>query len=71
MCVRAGLTAIPYQADFRLWGSPTPDGQIGEVEATVVAYCTQAGHGTRIITPGSITAVQVCSSSLPCYLSLT
>ncbi|KAF7984665.1 hypothetical protein HWV62_12926 [Athelia sp. TMB] len=56
-------------ADFCLWGSPTPDGQIGDVEAAVVAYCTQAGHGTRIITPGSITAVQFMKTSA--YIQIT
>jgi len=56
-------------ADFCLWGSPTADGQIGDVEAAVVAYCTQAGHGTRIITPGSITAVQFMKTSA--YIQIT
>ncbi|KAI5476396.1 hypothetical protein MNV49_007774 [Pseudohyphozyma bogoriensis] len=30
----------------------------GDVEAAVVAYCTQSGHGTRIIPAGAITGVQ-------------
>lgn len=49
-----------FQADFCLWGSPTADGVIGDVEAAVVAYCTKPGHGTRIIPAGAITAAQVC-----------
>lgn len=50
------------QADFCLWGSPTAADQpstIGDIEAAVVAYCTQPGHGTRIIPAGSITGAQV------------
>ena len=43
--------------DFCLWGSPTPDGVIGNIEAVVVAYCTKPGHGTRLIPPGTLTAV--------------
>ncbi|KAF7966392.1 hypothetical protein HWV62_38867 [Athelia sp. TMB] len=46
-------------ADFCLWGSPKANGVIGDVEAAVVAYCTQPGHGTRIIPAGSITAAQL------------
>ena len=45
--------------DFCLWGSPTPNGVIGNLEAVVVAYCTKPGHGTRIIPPGTLTAVYV------------
>ena len=55
------------QADFCLWGSPTAANQpstIGDIEAAVVAYCTQSGHGARIIPPGSITGAQVLVSEL-------
>jgi len=44
--------------DFCLWGSPVSNGQIGNVEAQVVAYCTKPGHGTRVIPPGTLTGVQ-------------
>ena len=47
------------QSDFCMWGSPTPNGQIGDVEAAVVAYCSQPGHGTRIMPAGTITGAQV------------
>jgi len=45
--------------DFCLWGSPTANGVIGNVEAIVVAYCSKAGHGTRIMPEGTLTAVYV------------
>jgi hypothetical protein len=44
--------------DFCLWGSPVTNGEIGNVEAQVVAYCTKPGHGTRIMPPGTLTSVQ-------------
>jgi len=44
--------------DFCLWGSPVANGEIGNVEAQVVAYCTKPGHGTRIMPPGTLTSVQ-------------
>ncbi|KAF7970700.1 hypothetical protein HWV62_23238 [Athelia sp. TMB] len=56
-------------ADFCLWGSPKANGVIGDVEAAVVAYCTQPGHGTRIIPAGSITAAQFMRTSA--YIQVT
>ncbi|KZP27877.1 hypothetical protein FIBSPDRAFT_730011 [Athelia psychrophila] len=50
-------------SDFCIWGSPIDNGQIGDVEAATVAYCTQPGHGTRIIPAGSITAAQFMKTS--------
>jgi len=55
--------------DFCLWGSPTPAGTIGDIEAVVVAYCTKAGHGTRLIPPGALTAVQFIKA--PGYIQVT
>jgi hypothetical protein len=55
--------------DFCLWGSPTPNGAIGDVEAVVVAYCTRPGHGTRLIPPGTLTAVQFIKT--PAYIQVT
>ena len=51
--------------DFCLWGSPTPNGAIGDIEAVVVAYCTKSGRGTRLIPPGTLTAVYVPISLIP------
>jgi hypothetical protein len=49
-------------SDFCLWGSPTPDGTIGNEEAQVVAYCTK-GHGARQIPFGAITGLQFTKTS--------
>ncbi|BGP55368.1 hypothetical protein JCM8202_004708 [Rhodotorula sphaerocarpa] len=50
-------------SDFCLWGSPVPNGLVGDVEAAVVAYCTTDKHGTRVIPPGAITGLQVLRTS--------
>ncbi|GAA6027410.1 hypothetical protein JCM8097_007841 [Rhodosporidiobolus ruineniae] len=52
-------------SDFCLWGSPTTNGSglIGDVEAAVVAYCTNDQHGARVIPEGSITGLQVLRTS--------
>lgn len=47
--------------DFCLWGSP--DGgngnqTVANEEEELVAYCTTATHGTRVIPPGALTGVQ-------------
>jgi len=55
--------------DFCLWGSPKPKGVIGDVEAEVVAYCTKPGHGTRLMPPGTLTAVQFIKT--PGYIQVT
>jgi len=55
--------------DFCLWSSATPNGVIGDVEAEVVAWCTKPGHGTRIIPPGTLTAVQFIKT--PGYIQVT
>ncbi|KAI5474859.1 hypothetical protein MNV49_002341 [Pseudohyphozyma bogoriensis] len=60
LCQTAFLNSLD---DFCLWGSATPDGQIGDVEAAVVAYCTKSGHGTRIMPGGTITALQYMRTS--------
>ncbi|KAF8180854.1 hypothetical protein BJ912DRAFT_814656, partial [Pholiota molesta] len=49
--------------DFCLWGSPEADGDIGDDEAKVVAYCTKPTHGTRVIPPGAITGLQWIKTS--------
>ncbi|PPQ92149.1 hypothetical protein CVT25_008774 [Psilocybe cyanescens] len=55
--------------DFCLWGSPDPNGQIGSVEAKVVAYCTKPYHGTRLIPPDAITGLQWIRTSA--YIQVT
>ena len=44
--------------DFCLWGPPTLN-DIADAEGEVVAYCTKAGHGTRIMPDGTITGMQL------------
>ena len=43
-----------------MWGAPglSPNETIGDIEAAVVAYCTKAGHGARVLPPGAITGLQ-------------
>jgi hypothetical protein len=55
--------------DFCLWGSPTVNGLIGNVEAEVVAYCTKPGHGTRVMPAGTLTGVQFMRTSA--YIQVT
>ncbi|KAH9484616.1 hypothetical protein JR316_0004098 [Psilocybe cubensis] len=55
--------------DFCLWGSPDTAGEIGNVEARVVAYCTKPYHGTRLIPPDAITGLQWVKTSA--YIQVT
>jgi len=55
--------------DFCLWGAPSPNSIMGNIEAEVVAYCTKPGHGARLIPPGTLTAVQFIKTSG--YIQLT
>ena len=45
-------------SDFCMWSSSEPNDTVGASEAREVAWCTQPGHGSRIIPPGAITGVQ-------------
>ncbi|PPQ87412.1 hypothetical protein CVT25_008108 [Psilocybe cyanescens] len=55
--------------DFCLWGSPDTAGEIGNVEARVVAYCTKPYHGTRLIPGDAITGLQWVQTSA--YIQVT
>jgi len=55
--------------DFCLWGSPTANGQIGNVEAAVVAYCSKPGHGTRVFPAGTLKGVTFMRT--PGYIQVT
>ncbi|BGP18536.1 hypothetical protein JCM10213_002951 [Rhodosporidiobolus nylandii] len=49
-------------SDFCLWGSSLTGSEldtIGDIEAAVVAYCTQDNHGARLIEAGAITGLQL------------
>jgi hypothetical protein len=50
-------------SDFCLWGSPTANGDIGDVEAKVVSYCTNPQWGGRPIPAGGIHGVQFMRTS--------
>ncbi|KAK7045245.1 macrophage activating glycoprotein [Favolaschia claudopus] len=50
-------------SDFCLWGSPDPNGAIGDVEAKVVSYCTNPQWGGRPIPPGALHGVQFMRTS--------
>ena len=47
-------------ADFCVYSSPETgaNGTIADDEARVVSYCSLAGHGTRVMPPGTITGAQ-------------
>ncbi|KAG8940914.1 hypothetical protein FRC04_004897 [Tulasnella sp. 424] len=55
--------------DFCLWGPPTPNSEVGTTEGESVAWCTKAGHGTRIIPAGAITGAQFMKT--PDYIQIT
>lgn len=44
--------------DFCLWTPPDPNSVVGDVEGSMVAWCTKPGKGTRMIPPGAITGLQ-------------
>ncbi|GAA5970908.1 hypothetical protein JCM11641_004504 [Rhodosporidiobolus odoratus] len=52
-------------SEFCLWGSPTVDNTstIGDIEASVVAYCTSDKMGARVIPAGAVTGLQVLRTS--------
>ncbi|KAF6766293.1 glycoprotein [Ephemerocybe angulata] len=48
--------------DFCLWAPPSPGKTVGEIEGEMIAWCTQPGHGTRVIPDGALTGVQFVKS---------
>ncbi|KAG2003663.1 hypothetical protein CC2G_004252 [Coprinopsis cinerea AmutBmut pab1-1] len=44
--------------DFCLWGPPEMGQTVGDVEGSMVAWCTKPGHGTRLIPAGALHGVQ-------------
>jgi hypothetical protein len=55
--------------DFCLWGPPTPDSSIADTEGIEVAWCTQPGHGTRVIPQGTLLGAQLLKT--PDYWMIT
>lgn len=53
----------PADLSSCLWGPSEPNSVVGDTEGSAVAWCTQPGHGTRVLPPGSITALQFIRTS--------
>ncbi|SCV71160.1 BQ2448_2748 [Microbotryum intermedium] len=66
MCQTAYINTID---DFCLWAPPLPNSIVGDVEGGMVAWCTKAGRGTRVIPPGALQSVQFIKT--PHYLQVT
>lgn len=59
MCQNVYINSI---TDFCLWGPPN-GGEVADNEAVEVAYCTQAGRGTRVIPEGTIKGAHFVQTS--------
>ena len=44
--------------DFCLWAPHEPGKTVGDIEGEMIAWCSKAGHGTRLIPAGAITGLQ-------------
>jgi len=53
----SGLS-LRVRADFCLWAPREPGSVVGDVEGSMVAWCTKEGRGTRIIPAGALTGGQ-------------
>lgn len=62
------VRALSVPKDFCLWAPPTLSA-IGDSEGEVVAWCTQTGHGARLIPAGTITGAQFIRT--PSYIEVT
>lgn len=60
----------PFQSidDFCLW-APHSKSTVGDAEASVVSYCLQAGHGSRLMPSGTLTGVHVAKTDR--YIQIT
>ena len=54
---------LMYCPDFCIFAPASPNSTIADTEGEEVAWCTQPGHGTRIIPPGTFTGLQVLNNS--------
>ena len=64
-----------------LWGAVKPNSGVGDAEVrsaalaeadgqrTMISYCTKAGHGSRLMPPGTITGAHFVSTAN--YIQLT
>ncbi|KIM33185.1 hypothetical protein M408DRAFT_325988 [Serendipita vermifera MAFF 305830] len=55
--------------DFCIWGPHDPNSVIGNVEQTVIAWCTKPGRGTRLIPEGTLKGVHFLET--PDYIQIT
>ncbi|KAF8604643.1 hypothetical protein BDV93DRAFT_522344 [Ceratobasidium sp. AG-I] len=55
--------------DFCIWGPPKPNGEIGQIEEIVVAYCTTPGRGTRLMPEGTLKSAHFLKT--PDYVQIT
>ncbi|KAJ3482670.1 hypothetical protein NLJ89_g12124 [Agrocybe chaxingu] len=44
--------------DFCLWAPPEMGREVGDIEGSMIAWCTKPGHGTRLIPAGALHGVQ-------------
>ena len=63
------LLTLLQRSDFCLWGPPVPNSSVGNTEGEMVAWCTKAGHGTRVMPEGTLLAVQLLKA--PDYVQIT
>ena len=52
MCQNLVVNSIE---DFCLWGAPIGPAAVGASEEIMIAFCTTADHGARVMPPGTIT----------------
>ena len=48
--------------DFCLWAPAEYGREVGDIEGSMIAWCTKPGHGTRLIPAGALTGVQYVKS---------
>ncbi|KAL7006594.1 hypothetical protein EMMF5_003760 [Cystobasidiomycetes sp. EMM_F5] len=54
--------------DFCIWASPDPNELVGNVEGEMVAACTNAKYGSRVLPPGAISGLQYITT--PHYIEI-
>jgi len=59
LCQTAYINSLD---DFCIWAPATPGHTVGEIEGEMIAWCTNPGHGTRVMPEGTITGVQFTRS---------
>jgi len=65
MCQTAFFNGLD---DFCLWAPSTPNQTVADVEGEMIAWCSKAGHGTRLIPDGTLTGVQMLTT--PDYIQV-